>query len=172
MTEKNANFQIVRAIGIILIFLSHCSAFMPWIDNFKWGSAGVSLFIILSGYLVIYTGKDDAEERMIPYIFRKVGKVYPLHLVMTAAVLPFSIYGIIKGIETFNKLILKLALSLTMVQSFIPVSEYYFCLNSVSWYLSLFLLFSVMGISIAKLISKCLKTIAGGGIGNRDIVVV
>lgn len=62
MSKNNANFQIVRAIGFILIFLSHCSAFMPVIDNFMWGSAGVSLFIILSGYLVSYTGKGALKK--------------------------------------------------------------------------------------------------------------
>ena len=162
MFKNNANFQIVRAVGFILIFLSHCSAFMPVIDNFMWGSAGVSLFIILSGYLVIYTGKGSAEESIASYVLRKIRKVYPLHVVMTAAVLPFSIYGIVKGTETLRNLALKLAVSLTMTQSFIPDSGYYFCLNAVSWYLSLFLLFSFSGLPAAKFIMKYPKTVAGG----------
>lgn len=162
MSEKNANFQIIRAVGFVLIFLSHCSVFMPVIGKFMWGSSGVSLFIILSGYLMVYTGKGDTEESIVPYVLRKVRKVYPLHLVMTAAVLPFSIYGIVKGTETLSKLALKLAVSLTMTQSFIPDPEYYFCLNAVSWYLSFFLLFSVLGIPMSKLIRKYPGTISGG----------
>lgn len=113
------------------------------------------------GLLSELYGEGSAEESIVPYVLRKVWKVYPLHLLMTAAVLPFSIYGIMKGTETFNKLALKLAMSLTMTQSFIPNSKSYFCLNAVSWYLSLFLLFSVIGIPIAKLIMKYPKTIWG-----------
>ena len=71
--NRSQSVQVLRAIAFLLIFLSHAFGRLGW-----WGAFGVSLFIVLSGYL---EAKHHLNDKLDAKIFakKKVKKVYPLH---------------------------------------------------------------------------------------------
>ena len=129
--------QGLRAIAFLGIFLSHIgitqfSPLGPW---------GVSIFFILSGFLMIwsYYGRqrisDYSVKENIIFAIRKVERLYPLHIVMMIIMLAFNIRNI-DGIKKIIKLLIKLLSNITLMQAFFPNSSIYYSLNSVAWYLS------------------------------------
>lgn len=109
------------------------------------GSIGVTIFILLSGFLNMY---NYAPENFVRgYIKRKISKVYPLHLVTMLATMAFMF---VSSSMTVSQCAIRLIPQLLMVQAFIPVESFYFSFNKLSWYLSLFLLFSVVDQPLLK----------------------
>lgn len=157
MSRKLQTLQILRGVAFLLIFISHCS-FLTTKTNY-WGAFGVSIFIILSGFLAIYT---DSNRSCIENLWIKIKKLFPLHISTLLVALPIS--GIIDVISGNNvwKFVAKLFLNITMLQGFIPSSEVYFSFNAVAWYLTLVIVFSVMTRPLIRIINKLCK-IRGGG---------
>lgn len=160
MESKNYTIEYMKAFSTILIFLSHSAGngFLTPLKNGNLGACGVSFFIVLSGYLAIYTNKDKTNEKILPYLCRKIKMVYPLHVFMIICALPFSAWSVIIGLLEIKKLLLQLFLDLAMIQSFFPDESLYLSLNSVSWYLSVYLLCTLLTIPLAKLMSKLIKS--------------
>lgn len=99
------------------------------------GAWGVSVFFILSGFVLTYSYYDkplkaDAKSS-ISFAVRKIGKLYPLHIVTTwlALVLLVQPYQMQQYVAPF-------LLNCVLLQSWMPHNEIYFALNGVSWYLS------------------------------------
>lgn len=68
MRNKIVSFQVLRAISITLIFLSHCEDLIRVneINCLKYlGCAGVSLFIALSGFLTAMKYNDADNPKAI-----------------------------------------------------------------------------------------------------------
>ncbi|MCI8728183.1 MAG: acyltransferase [Hungatella sp.] len=138
LTCVHAEFYSCKDYGgaFLAIFISHVD--IKPINTL--GAWGVSVFLILSGFLMIfnYYGKERIQRYnfigCIKFAGRKISTLYPLHMVMLICALPFAILSIgTKGAFVFvNSLITNIGL----VQSFVPDSAIYFSLNSVAWYLS------------------------------------
>ena len=137
-SNRIASLQGLRACGFLMIFISHS------VEGYaSFGAAGVSIFLILSGFLMTYNYYDRRSVSLKPtagesfrFAVRKVGRLYPLHLVTMV----FTLCLILLQPERFSgakhQLLIKIGLNLVLLQSWIPKSEFYFSLNSVSWYLS------------------------------------
>ena len=141
------SLQVVRAFAFIGVYLYHTACTFPGegrIYNFfvtAPGRWGVSVFFVLSGFLMTYSYWDRAPrhnvKEAILFAVRKIRKLYPLHLVMLLVGVIYSLWQK----QSFIKLIIKLVLTATLVQTWFPTG--YQAINSVAWYLSvtLFLYF-------------------------------
>ncbi len=158
MKNKINSLQAIRAFAFFGIFASHSG-----IEAFSaCGAWGVSVFIILSGFLMYlaYGQSDRIQGSGISYSFKfgveKVRRLYPLHIVTMFLAIPtlflgqYDHSGIWKVISPFAKIFSNVLL----IQSWEPKKEYYFSLNAVSWYLSLSLFLYMMFPVILKFMKR------------------
>lgn len=80
VTQRLESPETLRAIVFMLMFLFH-------VELIATGPVGVSLFLLLSGFCIIYAYLDRPEKIPSPvnnfkFIVRKKKKLYPLCLVM------------------------------------------------------------------------------------------
>lgn len=168
--KYNASFQGLRGIAILLIVISHCSfGINAYGSNTTMycGGLGVSIFIMLSGYLTLYQHYDNNTElKFKEFIFEKIKKFYPLHLLTLIAALPF----LLVSIKTIGKsqAILIFISNLTLVQTWIPIENFYFSLNAVSWYLSITMFFIVM----TPVTIKCFRKISMLQVGILTLLLI
>lgn len=153
MKNNIASLEGYRTIVFLLIFLSHSGAIL---HNF--GALSVSCFIILSGFITyyVYEGKsiDVDFKGCISFSYKKVKRMYPLHLVMLIPAILIQVTLVIVGRLKLNIIhfFLTLIPNIFLVQSWFPQNSIYFGYNGVSWYLSTYgflclmfpLLFKVM----------------------------
>lgn len=136
--ERLDALQALRALAFLGILLCH-----GYNDRFdvagKWG---VSVFFVLSGFLMMYSYEERelkcSLRDNLRFAFQKLRRLYPLHLIMTLVIAPvalqellrsFSMRGLFK--EGFG-----LFMNLTLTQAWMPKTYYYFSWNGVAWYLS------------------------------------
>ena len=124
--------QGLRAIAFIAIFLSH-SGFLPFDSAGRWG---VSIFFVLSGFLMTYNYYDRAGiSNPFKFAYTKIRKLYPLHIVTMIAAVPIVLIRIFQGTQTIPVLALNLGLNALLIQEWFPNLNYYCALNQVAWYL-------------------------------------
>ncbi|MDX2145443.1 MAG: acyltransferase [Rhodospirillaceae bacterium] len=110
-----------------------------------WGSGvlhmGVSLFFVLSGFVLthVYSGLNSGVQ-VKNFLVARVARIWPGHL--AALVL---LYVVLEGDPSFHgtgqdSLILGLT-NIFLIHSWIPLTDYFFGYNSVSWSLSVELFF-------------------------------
>ena len=130
--------QSLRIIFSLTVMLAHFS--YAGIEGHSTG-VGPMFFMLMTGVVMSrsYGPKiRGGNFRFGPYLLRRFFKFYPLHLLCLVAVLLVRH----KTLTTTDYLsILPNAL---LLQSWIPINDYYFSLNSVSWYLSDLLLFLLL----------------------------
>jgi len=97
------------------------------------GECGVSLFFVLSGFVLSLRYSGEVREGSFQhkqFFLHQLSKFYPLHLALLALIL----------ILNYRNLdlawLLKFAPQVVLLQSWIPNVEYYFAGNAVSWFLS------------------------------------
>jgi len=158
---KLNSLQALRAIAFLGIFIWHCG-----IDIGNTGAWGVSVFFVLSGFLMIYNympkGTEDFEKlRLVKwniydsvcFSIRKILKLWPVHLLMLILLVILSAHGLLN--ETFDIMIWikwsgNLLLDIFLLQSWVPIESVYYSFNGVAWFLSV----SVFLYSIFPLILK------------------
>lgn len=145
-TQRIESLQALRAITFLGIFTYHCGITYM-------GSWGVSVFLILSGFVLTYHEKHSVcgggEKTLrrydlhhcVQFSKEKIKKLYFLHLIMSMAGMPF----LVKSIDFYHrslfwsemgKALIKLLLNIFLLQSWVPMEEYRYSMNNVSWYLS------------------------------------
>lgn len=102
------------------------------------GYVGVSFFFILSGFVLThsYSHRIRAGQiSLLSYCLLRVARLTPLHFLTG---LPFVYFAIVQNEAIYSEQfgILKTLLNLSFLQSWVPVSDYYFSLNAPSWSLS------------------------------------
>lgn len=106
------------------------------------GHLGVALFFVMSGFLSAYNYLDtmDTEhitvKSCVKFSYNKITKLYPLYFAMMLIPLAGQVYGAINGLISWGKVFGKFAADALLLQSWIPINEYYFSLNGPAWYLS------------------------------------
>jgi len=124
--------QSLRFLFIGMIFLSHFSyGSIPAFDF--GGDCGVAFFFILSGFNISCGYGERLLNHEVPfrtYFLKRIIKLYPLHLLCLLAFLTICILRQ----KDFD--VLPILLNVLLLQSWIPLSEYYFSANGVSWFLS------------------------------------
>lgn len=140
--------RFVAALGVLLshlVFLEDGSG--SWRDLsysmlLREGSAGVSFFYILSGFILSHAYRDRLLTRNVglaEYAVLRVVRIMPLHWLVTlplAAWLVFAKHQPISG-ET-------LALNLVLLHAWFPAGPIHYSFNGPSWSLSCELLFYAM----------------------------
>ena len=121
------SLQSIRFVFALMIFLHHTIAPVSTL-----GAFGVSFFLILSGFVLMYgnKGRIENKEQKLKFFLKRVKKIYPLHILcLILAVLISTLIG--ESLEWTH-----LAPNAFLIHSWIPQSSYYFSGNSLSWYLS------------------------------------
>lgn len=150
---KIVGYQGLRGIAFVLIFISHCTFSVIEGKNSTtyFGAFGVSLFIVLSGFLTVYNHYDGDELSTKEQISKTIKKIYPLHFLTFLLAIPFSIKEFLK--PNINAWIASF-LNLILVQSWIPKTSVYFSNNAVSWYLSTYLFLMLISPFVVKYFLK------------------
>ena len=115
------------------------------------GAWGVSVFFILSGFLMFYSydSKDRIKQYGIKYSIKfsvsKIKKLYLLHIVTMLLAMPWLVktYMNCQGNEKIIPVV-KTVLNIFLLQSWVPSEEVNFSLNGVAWYLSVSLFLYAM----------------------------
>ena len=117
----------------MLIFASHCT----FVSGFAsaWGAIGVSIFVVLQGFVVTFNQKFRQEKytlKPLPYMLKRVNKIYPLHLLMLVVrvIYDYFFYGVVTTIPV-------ILLNITMLKSFVPVKDIFYSMGGATWYLTL-----------------------------------
>lgn len=134
---KVISLQALRAFAFLGIFLSHAGS------PVRWGFLGVSIFLVLSGFLMIYKYGNKSIvcsiKENIAFSLRKIKKLYLLHIItMCLAVLLTVMKYTYMGwtLKRIVYLIGTIGLNVTLLQTWVPHSRVNSSLNGVAWYLS------------------------------------
>ena len=139
MLEKRKRIEslnIIRCFSFLLICLHHTK-----LELFtSSGYYGVSVFLILSGFLMTYNhyGKEFNYSLIdsIKYAINKIKDLYPLHIICTIAMLPFLFIG--DYIEPILNIVLSILTNVLLIQEWLPLNI--FSINGVSWFISVLFL--------------------------------
>lgn len=144
------NLQSLRFFFILLVFLSHASLLGHSFDF--GGECGVSFFFILSGFVLSVGYGDKIEQGAFSnrrFFCKQLFKSYPLHLLMLAIAFALDMrLGRTYGIGV-------LLSHVFLVQSWVPLDDYHFVLNGVSWFLSDLVFFYAVVAWLYKKIMRC-----------------
>lgn len=134
MEKKLNQIQALRGIAFLGVFLNH--------TGLKWfgaaGHWGVSVFLVLSGFLMFVSYSDNDRIKRISirdnivFSWRKIKKLYPLHICTMVAMMLFAFVG--GGRIPWKLLILKVGINVAMLQEWLPIKNV--SINGVSWYLA------------------------------------
>ena len=122
-----AQYQGLRAIAFLCIFISHLFRLNAL------GAWGVSVFLVLSGFLMTYNyfGRQDAQKFGVKFAIQKIHRLYSLHILILAGFIVVAVY---EG-DSIGELTVKSLLHIGLLQAWVPEMEYYYSLNDISWYL-------------------------------------
>ncbi|MEQ1499076.1 MAG: acyltransferase [Novosphingobium sp.] len=79
------NVQALRAIAALAVALSHLVSYSPAIAVLGFGTIGVELFFVISGFIMVYI-TNDAAPRPLAFFRHRVVRVVPLYWLLTLAV--------------------------------------------------------------------------------------
>lgn len=149
MAGRIQSLQALRGIGFLLIFLSHCTFIQAFSGS--WGGIGVSIFVVLSGFVVTLGHEDKdfgSNLKAFPYMWKRICKIFPLHILMLCIRLAFDY---MHSIETSAPVVL---LNVTMLKSFVPIRDVYYSLGGATWYLTLIWFFALITPFLLKILKK------------------
>lgn len=135
MIETLQSLRIVFALTVMLAHFSYAG-----IEGKSTG-VGPMFFMLMTGFVMSRsygTKVLDGTFRYGTFILRRLFKFYPLHLLCLLAVV------VIRRHTMTADDYLTVLPNLLLLQSWIPVEDYYFSCNAVSWYLSDLLFFLLL----------------------------
>lgn len=138
---------VLRGPAALWVFFYHIVHDTQWISsNFlaDIGFVGVSLFFILSGF-VLYWSFNPQQEHKYFYI-KRIARVYPLHIFYLLVALPLPFVAYPKETKTFIT-------NLFLLHAWIPDWKYIFSMNAVSWSLSCEMFFYLIAPFVFKMLS-------------------
>ena len=148
------SLQGLRVLAFLGIFLSHA------IET-PTGAWGVSIFIMLSGFLMVYSywdrweGKNFSAKDSIKFSIQKIKPLYPLHIIMlVAAFIPYYLIPLLQNfsISELLKNVFKIIITVPLIQAWFPVG--FEAINTVAWYLSAMLFLYAAFPFILKILRK------------------
>lgn len=144
LDNKINSLQTVRAFAFFGIFYCHCGTNI-------FGAWGVSVFVLLSGFLMTYRYYEKEFVNIsfysnLHFAINKIKSLYPLHILMLLAAFPLVIHALASN-YSLRLLVIYIGeffLNIVLLQDYIPNTGVGFSWNGVAWYLSLclFLYFS------------------------------
>jgi exopolysaccharide production protein ExoZ len=101
-----ASIQILRAIAALLIALHHglheadqaarkIGSSFPW-QNVLPLEAGVDLFFVISGFVMVYAARDlfGSPTVILPFLRRRLARIVPIYWAVTALFIALSVSGL------------------------------------------------------------------------------
>jgi exopolysaccharide production protein ExoZ len=162
--------QVLRALAAMMVVFHHAleqsngaaNEFSPdWLTTF--GAAGVDIFFVISGFIMMYTTFDTRPIPLSPgsFLFRRATRIYPLYWICFAAILVLSAAGFFahhprNPSDILRSFLLLPADHLVLGVSWTLVYEVYF-----------YLLFSVSLVARSRTISAVATT---GAIGAMILI--
>ena len=135
MIETLQSLRIVFSLTVMLAHFSYAG-----IEGHSTG-VGPMFFMLMTGVVMSrsYGPKiRNGSFRFGSYLLRRFFKFYPLHLLCLVSIL------LIRHNTLTSTDYLSILPNALLLQSWIPDANYYFSMNSVSWYLSDLLLFLLL----------------------------
>ncbi len=136
---KIKSLQGLRALAFLGIFTSHTGLT-------QLGAWGVSVFFVLSGFLMayVYYGRD-LDYRLkssVCFSIKKIKRLYLLHVLMLLAALLLELVPLFRhfSVRIMMLLLAKIGFNAVLLQDWVPTQAMYYSLNAVSWFLSACLL--------------------------------
>ena len=145
------SLNALRFVFALMVFLSHLNYIIPATNRFwsfcyryifREGYVGVSFFFMLSGYILAYRYIDTIADKSFSFktfLSRRLARIVPMYYVGLLIALPLSYGEFLDGDRVFY--FKKLIANLFLGQSLIPISDYYFSFNGVSWSVATELIF-------------------------------
>ncbi len=134
--------QMLRGIAALSVVLHHTleesnsatTAFSPnWVTTY--GGAGVDIFFVISGFIILYTSCPPNLPTLSPqaFIFRRATRIYPLYWICCGAMFGLILIGFMKSVHLSPKdIVLSFALlpsaHLIISVSWTLICEIYFYL--------------------------------------------
>lgn len=137
MKSKLTGLNFVRAAACMGVFTFHCYISLL-------GAWAVSVFVLLSGFLLVYNGIDNVDKfprdvkGCARYSFNKIKKLYPLYAI-TLIILAMRIVILAPDNPPKNEIIhfaKQFLFNFLLIQSWLMSTEWAFAHNAVGWYLS------------------------------------
>lgn len=134
------SLQALRTWAFIGIFFEHAAA------PIKWAGLGVSVFFILSGFLLMYgymeRDLDCSLRSNLRFMLGKIKKLYPLHIITMLAVAVLVIVQALIGLQvgTAREFFRNMFLNVSLLQAWYPDSSVGMSFNGVAWFLSVMVL--------------------------------
>ncbi|MBP1586148.1 MAG: acyltransferase [Lachnospiraceae bacterium] len=138
-SKKTQSLQALRGLAFAGIFLGH-------FYYFGWTPVSVSVFFVLSGFLLTLKSEDGSGHQgfkeNISSAWNRIRKLYPLHLVLMVICIPLTIYR--AGYFDPMDILIKVVCNVFLIQSLVPNADIAASLNGVSWYLSTILILYII----------------------------
>lgn len=158
--DSLTSLRFFAALGVFLhhlgILNNSDSPFVKTLARYFFnGYSGVTFFYILSGFIISYSfnrHKISGEYDSKDFIVFRISRLFPVHLLTLATfIYTFNIIDIPQGVATA-----KLLSNIFLVQAIIPIQDYYFAFNPVSWSISCELLFYIAFVFLVRFRTKYL----------------
>ena len=149
MLNSLTSLRFFFAFAVFLSHLTFVKRDLAWYNFLKnnvffEGYLGVGFFFILSGFVLAlnYENKiiENPNFNKKKFYIARIARIYPLHVLTFCVMLPFVILNVWQG--TFHWDIA--GANLFLLQSYIPIKDFYFSINNVSWSISTELFFYFM----------------------------
>ncbi len=122
------------------VFTSHISFVSTDSEIYNWlqrnvffeGYLGVSFFFILSGFVLAHSYKKKIETQTVSkrkFWIARFARIYPLHFLTLIIITPYILV-------TSGFSVIKFITNLFLIQSFIPIQDFFYSFNSPSWSIS------------------------------------
>ncbi len=148
MKAKFEGVNFIKFFSFFTIFALHIEK-ISCINTNNIARFGVYLFIILSGFLMMYNYEDKFEDisfkKVFVFVKNKIIKFYPLFIIALLIKTPATLlkyYYEFNGINFsfFYNTIVRLLSSVFLIQAYIPDPNFHFAFNGVSWFLDILIL--------------------------------
>lgn len=136
---------------MLTIFLHHIPLYVGA------GNMAVSFFFVLSGFSLTQGYGDRIAQNQFSYFHylkRRFARLYPIHWLGIIAILPFVLLSLYMGNISISDELQIFVLNASLLQSLVPLKEFYFSFNWVSWYLSDIMVMAVLFPYIYKWIKR------------------
>ncbi len=147
----------LRFFAALAIFIHHCNGILITGPTEKLPlSTGVGFFFVLSGYILSHvylsSNKPLDSTKFLVYRFARVWPAHIAALVLLVSILPEQ-----QWVKDGVNVALAVASNVTMLHSLIPIPDYYFSFNWVSWSISTEFVFYLAFPAVVLAVGRGLK---------------